>query len=395
MNRRAPSLRRAGLLAGVIVLASSNLAFAQGDLPATIADALVELFATDPTIETSYESASGDASIVTITNFRIDSDADDSGIVIPTITIENPSVRAEGGFTADRLTFDGGVFEVEGNEVGGWDVGLLEPAIIPTAEEAVRLSAEPWAGFPESGVTLRVAGISAMGASVGEVEISGSWTEGLLRVAGFNLPLEALGEDPGVMALSALGLASIAADLDMSVSVDFAAERFTFDQVTLSVASIGEIDLSMAMSGPGLMAALYPETSPGAAPPGKGDTTPGKTPKSSGLTPLSVTPTPDPLLDFLRLTFTDRGLLALPGIAPVLEGGLTEFADALQGEAREEGLAAIEGLFSGKQHTITISATPDEPVRFSEIEAAGDANPADIAALLGLRIISGDAAPQP
>lgn len=394
MNRRAPSLRRAGLLAGVVVLASSNLAFAQGELPATIVDALVELFSSDPTLEVSYESASGDASVVTITNFRIESEADDSGIVIPTVTAENPVVRAEGGFTANRLSFDNAVFEVEGAEVGGWEVGLLEPAIVPTAEEAVRMSAQPWTGFPES-VSLRFAGITAVGASVREVELSGSWTEGSLRVAGFDLPLETLGEDPTVMAMRALGLTAIAADLDVAVRVDFAAERFTFDQAMLSVASIGDVDLSMAMSGPGLMAALYPETSPNAAPPGKVDTTPGKITKGNGLTPLTVTPTPDPLLDFVRLTFTDQGLLAIPGIGPILQGGLTEFADALQGEAREEALAAIEGLFGGKQHTITISATPDEPVRFSEIEAAGDANPADIAALLGLRITSGETAPQP
>ncbi|MCC6984532.1 MAG: hypothetical protein IT535_14790 [Bauldia sp.] len=383
MTPRASILPRACLLAGAVLLASNSPAFAQepSDLAEAVADALVNLFASDPTTTASYESATGDAYFVAITNFRIEGSEPDWSILLPEVTVESPRLREEGGFAANRLNFDGAIIEVEGEEVGGWATGYYRPALVPSPDELNDITAEPWPGFPEDSA-IRFEDISAMGATVDHVELSGGWTEGEYTVAGFNLPLAALGNDPSIAALSALGLGAIAADLNAAIRIDFDGQRISLDPVTLSVASIADFDLSLAISGPGLFAAAFPSEAPTVAG--------GKNPKTGGLPSFTPTPVPDPLLDFFRLTLTDRGILSIGALAPAIEGGLTNLAQSLAGEARTEGLAAVQGLFSGKRPIITISATPPEPVTFSEIGEAGAWGPAGLAELLALRITSGN-----
>jgi hypothetical protein len=383
MTDRAPALPRAFFLAAAALLASGDAALAQdGDLPTTVADALVALIGSDPTLEASYESATGDAYFVSVTNLRIAGSAPDWSVLLPEVTIENPIRRDEGGFTADRLNFGDAVIEVEGEEVGGWAIAYYAPAIVVTPEEALNITSIPWEDFPAESA-IRIEDLSVLGATVSLVEFSGSWTEGVYTVSGFNLPLEALGDDPSIAALGVLGITAIAADLTASMSIDFEGERLSFDEVTLSVASIADLDLSLSISGPDLFSAMFP-TNP-AAPAS------GKTPKGGGggMTLVPDAPMPDLFLDSFSLTFTDRGLLSLPGIAPALEENLTELVGTLGGAARKQATAVLNGFFDGSNPAITISATPPEPVRFSELEAAS-ADPAEVAALLGFRISSGN-----
>ena len=381
MTNRAPTLRRAGFLAGVVLFASGSLAFAQApnDLPEAVADALVYVLGYDPTLAATYESTTGDAYLVTITNLLVVGSAPNWSLLLPAVTVEGPRLRNEGGFTADRINFNGAIIKVEDEVIGGWATGYSEPAIVGTPEEVLDILSEPWR-YPDRSMA-RVEEISFMGATADYIEGAGTWTEGVYEMAGFNLPLDALGDNASIQALSALGLTAIAADLTVAVSFDIAGQWLSFDKAALSVASIGDFDLSLAMSGYDLLGGAFALESPAPSI--------GKNPKGDGLASGATTPMPDPLLDYFHLTFTDRGLLALPGIGVAVESRLTEIVGWLDDAALNEGLAAIDGLL-GKRRTIAISATPVEPVRFSEIGEAGESDPAEMAELLDLRVTSGN-----
>lgn len=347
------------IAAGVLSLVSvPAMAQTPGGLSRAVAEALVD-YLTSPSSDSSYATyatARGDADLVNITDYRIGGEIGGTQLtlVFPTVAVSHPRLRDEGGFTADSLTFDHGFVELDGEVVGGWMRGSSAPTIVPSREEALRYTANPWRGYPES-TTFRIDSVHLMGASIDYVDISGGWEEASFVVAGFDLPFAAVGIPPGDPTHAALGISSFAADLSAVLSVGFADGDGGVDSIamegTLSFASLGILDFKAAFSGPDLMANLADSGADGVA----GS---GKTGKGGRQNPSAPPPGSGGFIDSFRLTLSDRGFLTIPGAMASIEAALLQLLETIREEYRAEGLAAIERFLHEEHRSITFSAIP-------------------------------------
>jgi hypothetical protein len=250
------STRRRALASLTVALFSSAAlpALAAPDANAT-AEALAALVAAQSEGNTlTYANASATATDVILSGAKITSAEDGSTAEIPELVIVNPVPRAEGGFTADSMTFNNAKLVNAGDEADTVTIaeGTASGIIVPSpAEIEDNPRFAPFSTLDLRGLvgTSEAAGfpvnIESMHVELANV-VDGQPNDVKLLMDGIVIPLEAFEFDAGTAGLLAdMGYTD---SFVVGVTVDGAyaeeADTLTVRSIALRAADVGELNIS-------------------------------------------------------------------------------------------------------------------------------------------------------
>jgi hypothetical protein len=118
-----------------------------------IADSLVAATTATGRVQAEYQDATANGDVITVSGYKITRTSAKT-IEIPAIIVTGAVMREAGGFTAQSIVFDKGT-AIRGNDIVTWETGVVEGAIVPSAEEIkAEIDVRPFEKFAMSGVSL-------------------------------------------------------------------------------------------------------------------------------------------------------------------------------------------------------------------------------------------------
>lgn len=240
------------LVAGSILLAAPAALAAD---PTAIADELVAFTKGSSTTRTAtYETATENGNVVTITNFAVDDTVNHTHAFVAEITIADIVEQEDGGFIAATMRLTDGNLSDEVNFVF-WDaIELVDVMVPPVADLSaeggpiVPLTAADIAGLvfdvPE-GADLTLGGATLqIGAIVPDQPVTATVT-----MTGLQAPVSLIGESDVTTILRAMGFDVLNMDLTVTGQFDAANDTLIADQVSINIEGIGHVDVSGTFVG--------------------------------------------------------------------------------------------------------------------------------------------------
>jgi hypothetical protein len=250
---RTQSWHRLSGSALAMLLICASPAFSAPDANA-IADSLVAAAAAAGKVQATYESATASGEVITITGFKaVRTNA--KTVVIPAIVVTGAAIREAGGFTAQSIAFDGGK-AVRGNDQVTWQTGMIEEALVPSAEE-VKAEADlrPFGKLVVGGLTIAESNLSKP-ITASEVRVvlqsaaDGSAGAFAAQIGGVHFPADVLRGRPQEKALlDALGYEQFDVNIAIAGAFDGADDSMTLDTLTVNTADVGTVTVKAQFSG--------------------------------------------------------------------------------------------------------------------------------------------------
>lgn len=227
-----------------------------------IADSLVTAAGATGRVQATYDDASASGNTIIVTGFKV-TRSDAKTIKIPSIVITDAALRATGGFTAKSIAFDGGT-ATRGKDVVTWSSGLVEDALVPSADE-IRAETDfrPFGKLVVSQLHIAESNLSkAITAQdlrvVMESDAEGFPTAFAAQISGIQFPAEVLKGRPQEKAIvDALGYEDFDVNVAVAGAFDRSTETMTLNTLTINTADVGTISIKARLSGmsPGKIAA--------------------------------------------------------------------------------------------------------------------------------------------
>lgn len=373
----SPTLRRFAL--GGVALC---LAYGAGPALAAdanqIADALVAAVSASGESQASYDSASAAGDDVTIVNLKITEQGGDAA-TIPTVFITNAQPRSPGGFTASAISFDNASMLSEGNTIT-WGMASVTDATVPSAEEIkAKAKIRPFsemniANMQVSGgdlpVPLKIASV-AVGLDLDE---GGLPRDFALNIASIDIPAEliATADDDFRQLMEGLGYSSLMLNMVIEGGYETAADRLTLRNFAMEAPDVGKFSLAGTISGV-KASELADNASPDALANGK--------------------------LENLTIRFDNSGVVeraldmqakmmgaSREDIVAQLNGALPFMLNAINNPPFQEKVAKAAQAFLTDPKSLTITASPAQPIPFQEIMGSAMAAPQSLPDMLAIDV---------
>jgi len=353
-----PNFRRFALGGAAVILVYGGAPAFAADAN-QIADALVAAMTASGESKASYDSASAAGDDVSITNFKVDGD-DGSTVTIPTVFITNAQPRDPGGFTASAISFDNAKMLSDGNTVT-WGVASATDALVPSVEELKsKAKIRPFstmniANTKVSGGDLPVPlEIANIGMAV-DLDGAGLPRDFSLNVASINIPPEfiANADNDFQQLMEGLGYDSFVINLLVEGGYETGEDRLTLRSFAVEAPEVGKFSLAGTISGV-KASDLATEQSPDALANG--------------------------LLENLTIRFDNSGVVeraldmqaktmgaSRDDIVAQLNGALPFMLNAINNPPFQEKVAKAAQAFLSNPKSLTITASPPQPVPFQQI----------------------------
>ncbi|MBB5751104.1 hypothetical protein [Prosthecomicrobium pneumaticum] len=326
----------------------------------------------------SFESASAEGDDVVISNFKITGGRDNT-ITMPKLVVTAPQDRQPGGFTAARITADGGNGG-DKDTVIAWKTAAMENAVVPSpAEITAEAKLTPFESLSVTEVSVAeggrppvtIAEIAATMTATAEGAIAG----GTLYVGDIVVPKEVIAADEGTgEQLAELGYTDgLTLNVDLAGSYDDASQSLTLSSFSFEGAEMGKVAFSGSFGG--LPRANLQD------------------PKKADELAATVT-----IKDF-TLRFDNAGLvervLDMQGkamgvtgaqFAEQIAGGLPLMLNFIGNPAFQEKVATAASTFLKAPKSLTITASPAAPVPVLQVVGAAQAAPQTIPDILSVGI---------
>ncbi|MCB1501621.1 MAG: hypothetical protein KDK07_17845 [Bauldia sp.] len=346
-------------------LGGAAICLAYGAAPAfaadatQIADALVAAMGASGESKASYDSASASGDDVTITNLKVDG-TDGSSITIPSVVIANAEPRSPGGFTASAISFDNASMQSEGNTIT-WATGSAADTTVPSPDEIKsKAKIRPFSHLDIGELT--VSGgelpvpltIASIGVGL-DLDDQGLPRDFSLNVASINIPPEFIaGADSDFRELvQGLGYDSFVVNVLAEGGYETGQDRLTVRAFAIDVPEVGKFSLGGVISGV-KASELADNASPDALANGK--------------------------LEGLNIRFDNAGVVeraldmqakmmgaSREDVVAQLNGALPFMLNAINNPAFQEKVAKAGQAFLADPKSLTITASPAQPVGFQEI----------------------------
>jgi hypothetical protein len=346
----------------LVVLAASaagvSPAFSAADAR-QIADSLAAAAAATGRVQATYDDATASGDTVTISGFQI-TRTDAKTIVIPTVVVTGAEMRADGGFTAQSIAFDGGTAK-RGEDVVTWQTGYAEDALVPSAGEIkAETDFRPFARLVVSGLTIAESNLAKPITAdeirvVMENDADGYPTAFAAQISGIHFGAEVLDDRPWEKAIvDALGYEQFDVNVNVAGAFDREGDTMTLETLTINTAEVGTVSIKARLSGmsPGRIAA----------------------------TRLDAEARAEARLDSLEIRFDNAGVVerALDMQAALFFGTRADAVAQINAalplvlhfvgnDAFQAKFAAAVKTFLADPRSISLSAAPTEPVPFEKI----------------------------
>jgi hypothetical protein len=367
-------LRALAIVVVATAAAGTPAAHAAPDAKA-IADSLAAAAAATDRVQASYGSASAAGETITISDFTIKR-SDAKTIVIPAVVITGALPRDPGGFTAQSIAFDGGT-ATRGKDVVTWQTGLVEDALVPSAEEIkAETDVRPFGKLVVGGLQISESNLAEPVTAeeirvIMEADADNFPSAFAAQVSGIQFPADILKGRPQEKAIvDALGYESFDVNISVSGAFDRAAQAMSLNALTINTAGVGNLSVKARISGmsPGRITA----------------------------TRVDAEARSETKLENLEVRFDNAGVVerALDMHAALIMGSRADAVaqinaalplvlGILGNDAFQAKLAPAIESFLGDPRSISFSATPNEPVSLEQIFATGLSNPRGLPDLLG------------
>jgi hypothetical protein len=344
-----------------------------------IADALVAASSATGRVQASYDSAAAEGDAIAIVNYKL-LRTNAQTIVIPKLVITGAEPRQPGGFTAKSIAFDGGK-ATHGQDTVAWETGLVEDAVVPSADEVkAESNVRPFARLTLANITAQESNLAdkVTVANVAmELQSAADGSTGAFasKVDGIHFTSAVFNDQPQQKAvLDALGYEKFDVNVIAAGTFDAAAEQMTLSQLTINTADVGTLTVKAQLSGVSSGGAVTSNTQ-------------------------SQTRS-DAKLNSLELRFDNSGVVerALDMHAAMIFGTRADAAAQakalvpiglhfLGGDvAFQDKVAKAVGDFLDNPKSITFTAAPSTPVTLEEIGGAAMSKPDTLPTLLGADI---------
>lgn len=369
MRERTARIARSLAFGSLLLLAAPAAA---ADATA-VADELVAML-TGGTRVAVYETATAVGEVVTITGFAFDDPPNGTRGAVAEIVVTNPVPREEGGFIAETILLTNGELTDDANVLRFAEVELHGVVVPPeTGDEndpSIPLTAMIATGIafvpPQANPLL----IERVELTLGQV------AEGVpyaiaAAVTGVEVPLTMADNTQAVDILRDLGFEALSLSFNIAGNFDADNDTLTIESLGIAIRDFGHIDMAATITG----IALGRLTEPGGV-----DIVLGQA-----------------LVNNVSVRFDNQGAMeaflqtqaAMVGMAPAdvafgLATAMQLYLAVLEDPALERQIGTAVGAFLRDPRSITLVATPAEPVFLTEILGLIVTAPMTLPGLLGV-----------
>jgi hypothetical protein len=248
--------------AAVLVLAPA----AAASDAARIADLLTAAIVATGEMEATYEVATADGDDLTVTGFKVALADGRGSLTLPILVIGGAGEREGGGFTAARITFDGGSATL-GDDTVRWATAAIEDAVVPSVDE-VRLRARirPFGQASFGALEIARAGdaapvrVAALGIAVGDMT-DGVARDVRVRASGAEVPASFFTGTIVSAIIDRLDYRTFTADIATDGDYDTAGDTLSLRKLVVDAVGVGRIDMDGKFSGLSLLGMIDREKS--------------------------------------------------------------------------------------------------------------------------------------
>ncbi len=365
---------------GLLLAATVTVAHAAAD-PQRIADLLAAAVAASGEGQLTYGAASADGATITISDVKLSLSARDGAVTVPKVVISGAAERQPGGFSADSVTFDGGSATSSRGGVT-WQTATATGVVVPSADEAkARARMRPFTGLTLGSLSLSDAGVpdpvsvAALDVTLGDVA-EGAPVDTVVKATGVSVPATFAANPIALAVLDRLGYDKVTADVSMESVYDPDADTVDIRSLTIDAADIGKIAMTGKFSGLSLH--------------GLSDPTESKAARAAAR------------LNAMTVRFDDAGFVKrmLAMQADMLGGSPDDVRSALVDGALPVALSFVDNAsfrnsflaamatFLEDPRSLTLTASPKEPVPLGQVLRAALHNPLSLADLLAPDVVA-------
>jgi len=343
-----------------------------------VADALVAAMQASDNTKASYGAASAAGDDVTITDFAA-TNANGGTVNIPTLTITGAQMRDEGGFTAAGMTFDNAKM-VDNNSNISWQTGSLTDAIVPSAAEIkAKAHVRPFGSLNVGGITIEGGDlpaplqIASLDVAI-DIDQAGNPRDFDMKVDAINIPPEVFAADAQSKAvLDELGYSGFVVNLNVAGGYETEGDQVTLRTFTIDAADVGKLAISGKFNGVSL-SKLFQDGNPDEA-------------STNGT------------LESLTIRFDNSGIVERvldmqakmmgvqrQDVVAQTASALPFMLNFLGNPPFQEKVAQAGTAFLNDPKSLTISASPAQPVPLSQITSAAGQSPQMLPDLLAVDV---------
>jgi len=344
---------------GLLLAAAVGTAHAAPD-PQHIADLLVAAAAATGEAQLAYKAATADGDTITVSGLTVSVPAKQATLTIPAVVISGAAERQPGGFTAERIAFDGGSASAPAGSFK-WQSAAMDGAVVASADEVkARARVRPFHTMTVSGLSaneaaaadpIEVATVAVTIGAVGE----GTPISVVIKASGVRFPASLVANPIAAAMADRLGYKEFDADIAMDGAYDPSADTLAINALTIDAADIGKIAVTAKFSGLSFRRLSDPAQAKAARAAAR--------------------------LDAMTVRFDDAGFVArmLAMQASMLGGtpddvraelvyGALPFALSFIGNTTfRDSLLAATAAFLEDPHSLTFTAAPAEPVPLGKV----------------------------
>lgn len=362
-------------LASALLL--STAAFAAPDAT-KVANSLVAALQSKGDAKASFDSAAADGDNVVITNLKVSSKKGGDATV-PSVVIANPVDRTPGGFTASSIAFDDGSV-VDGDRTVSWATGIANDSIVPDPSEmhsTAKLT--PFSHFAIGGIKVvdktapDPVTVASVSVDLGDV-VDGAPNQGKLAIAGVNIPGSVLRADEQTKDwVDQLGYDDLTLDIGIAGSIDSSNDTVQISNITIDGKDVGKLDIAGKFGG-------MPRQ---------------KLQNADQLKELASTAT----VENATIRFDNAGIVQrvigmqakAMGATPEqfvdqISGALPLLLSAIGNPGFQDKIASAASVFLKDPKSLTITATPGNPVPIMQVIGAAGTAPQTIPDILSVGI---------
>jgi hypothetical protein len=254
-------------LFGVLALAPLSLAapaHAAVDA-AAVGKALADAVGATGRATLTFDGAQATGDGVTLSGVKLSTNRNGYTITAPAVVLSNVAMRDGGGFTADRMTFDGGSATAKG-DTAAWKTATLAGVVVPSAEAAKSGGSAPLFGSVDI-QTIAVSGpdfVAPVAIDRATLALaspaSGTTLAVTGKASGVHLPTALLSRSFLGAIIHQLDYQEFVADVTLDAVLDASDNTAQLNTLSLDAIGAGKITASGKASGISLAALANPET---------------------------------------------------------------------------------------------------------------------------------------
>jgi len=200
----------------------------------------------------TYEKVAAKGDDIVFTNAKL-TIGHDNIVTVPSLVISGVTERPGGGFSAKRITFDGGSAHATEGE-SKWATGLLEDVIVPGAAEIsghakirpVRKLTLGMVALSQSakGVPITIPNVTV---DIGDVSDTAP-TSVKINASGAKMPVGFITNPIGTAMISRMGYTEFTANVTVDASYDTAKNAIAINSLLVDAPNVGKLAISAKMS---------------------------------------------------------------------------------------------------------------------------------------------------